>query len=504
MKQIRVRFAPSPTGGLHIGGVRTLVYNYLFAKKHAGKLILRIEDTDRSRFVDTAEQYITETANWLGITFDESPQKGGEFGPYRQSERLPIYRQHVQQLIRSGRAYYAFDTPEELAELRHRKTMNGRAWQYDAVTRMYMKNSLSLGEAKTQELLARNTPHVVRLNVPPEMEFLCPDLLRGNVVVPADMVDDKVLLKADGTPTYHLAAVVDDHLMRITHVLRGEEWLPSFAAHMLLWRFFEWEHERPVFVHLPLILKPQGQGKLSKRDAEQLSVPVFPLAWTDPHDQTYNRGFREEGFLPEALVNFLATLSWTTPSDEVTSTPDLIAAFSLEKVHHNGVRFDFDKAKWMNRQHLRLRPPVFFVPVLQACLRERSLPAPEESVLLDIIAHTQDRYETLQDVWAQTWYFFMAPSQVDVALLADKSSAQTLQLFTRFLAEPLERDVEEYLCEQARHHNLKIGNLQLMLRIMLTGAKMGVGVFFIARVIGAQQLRLRIDTALRALQKNPA
>src|SRR3984885_11154663 len=354
-KKVRVRFAPSRTGGLHLGGVRTVLYNYLFAKQHQGDFILRIEDTDQSRFVAGAEEYIYETLKWCGLEPDESPLKGGPFAPYRQSERKKIYREYAEKLVADGWAYYAFDTAEELEIMRtNHRTSTNPSPQYDHQTRMYMRNSISMGPEETEKLLAAKTPYVIRIKMPENEVLHLNDMIRGRVEFNTSLVDDKVLLKADGMPTYHLAVVVDDFLMQITHAFRGEEWLPSAPVHVLLWEYLGWKEYMPQWAHLPLILKPDGNGKLSKRDGDRLGFPVFAMNWTDPRTNETAKGFREMGFLPQAFVNMLAMLGWNSGTEqEIFSLDELVDKFSIERGHKGGAKFDFEKAKWFNHQYIQ-------------------------------------------------------------------------------------------------------------------------------------------------------
>ena len=353
-RPVRVRFAPSPTGPLHIGGVRTALYNYLFARQMGGQMLLRIEDTDQNRFVPGAENYILESLQWVGIQIDEGAGVGGPHAPYRQSERKEMYRQYAEQLVAADKAYYAFDTPEDLDAMRQQFEGQGSAFQYNALTRTRLNNSLTLPADETQAKLQAGEPYVIRLKVPAKEEIRLNDLIRGWVVVHSSQIDDKVLLKADGMPTYHLANVVDDHLMEISHVIRGEEWLPSAPLHVLLYKYLGWESTMPQFAHLPLLLKPDGNGKLSKRDADLGGFPIFPLEWTDPFNGTVAKGFREDGYLPEAVVNFLAFLGWNPGTEqELFSIDELIQAFSLERISKHGAKFDINKAKWFNQQYLK-------------------------------------------------------------------------------------------------------------------------------------------------------
>jgi glutamyl-tRNA synthetase len=382
-KKIRLRFAPSPTGGLHLGGVRTVLYNYLFARQYGGTFILRIEDTDQSRYVPGAEEYIHDCLAWCGLEPDEGPQVGGAFGPYRQSERkaLGIYEKYAAQLIRDGHAYYAFDTPEELEQMREKhKTPDNPSPQYNHELRRKMRNSLHLLPEETQALLAAGTPYVIRIKIDPDQEVAFTDMIRGDVSFATSGVDDKVLLKADGMPTYHLAVVVDDHLMEISHAFRGEEWLPSAPVHILLWKhLFGLEH-MPQWAHLPLILKPDGHGKLSKRDGDRLGFPVFAMNWTDPKTQEPATGFRETGFLPEAFINLLAVLGWNDGSNqEIFTREELIEKFSMDRVHKGGAKFDFEKAKWFNQEWIKRLPVTAYSPLVRALFDARGIPTPGAS-----------------------------------------------------------------------------------------------------------------------------
>ena len=357
-KKVRVRFAPSPTGGLHLGGVRTVLYNYLFAKHHSGDFILRIEDTDQSRYVEGAEQYIIDCLNWCGLHPDEGPHVDGEYAPYRQSERKDIYKKYAEQLVKDGYAYYAFDTPGEIEAMREDQKAKGKhTLHYDHHVRYNMKNSLNLMPGEVQQLLDAGTPYVIRIKVEPNETIFIEDMIRGRLEFNTENVDDKVLLKADGMPTYHLAVVVDDYLMKITHAFRGEEWLPSAPVHILLWKYLGWEYNMPKWAHLPLILKPDGNGKLSKRDGDRLGFPVFAMNWADPKTGELIKGFKELGFLPEAFINLLAVLGWNDGTEqEIYSLDELIAKFSIEKVHHAGAKFDYEKAKWFNHEWIKKLP----------------------------------------------------------------------------------------------------------------------------------------------------
>src|SRR3984885_12544801 len=386
-KKVRVRFAPSRTGGLHLGGVRTVLYNYLFAKQHQGDFILRIEDTDQSRYVAGAEEYIYETLNWCGLEPDESPLKGGPFGPYRQSERKKSYREYAEKLIRDGWAYYAFDTAEELEIMRtNHRTSTNPSPQYDHQTRMYMRNSISMGPEETEKLLTAKTPYVIRIKMPENEVLHLNDMIRGRVEFNTSLVDDKVLLKADGMPTYHLAVVVDDFLMQITHAFRGEEWLPSAPVHILLWKYLGWKADMPHWAHLPLILKPDGHGKLSKRDGARLGFPVYAMSWLDEKTGELTPGFRELGFLPEAFLNLLVMLGWNDGTDnEIFTLDELIDKFSIQRVNKAGAKFDFEKAKWFNSEWIKHSDAAKLKPEVKGVLQEKGLAITDDDYLLKVI-----------------------------------------------------------------------------------------------------------------------
>ncbi len=406
-RKVRVRFAPSPTGPLHIGGVRTALYNYLFARQHGGDLIFRIEDTDSTRFVPGAEEYILEAFRWLGIDFDEGVSFGGDHGPYRQSERRAIYKEYVDRLLREGKAYIAFDTPEELT----RKREEVQNFQYDAHTRLAMRNSLTLGEEETARLIADGQQYVVRFKVEPGEEIHVDDIIRGDVRVMSDILDDKVLYKsADQLPTYHLANIVDDHLMEVTHVIRGEEWLPSAPLHVLLYCAFGWADTMPAFAHLPLLLKPDGKGKLSKRDGDRLGFPVFPLEWHGA-DGTVSSGYRESGYLPAAVVNFLALLGWNPGTDqEILSMDELIAQFDLSKCSKSGAKFDYVKGQWFNREYILQTPDDVLAPAFDAILREQGIEAPMERVAAVVGMMKMKKINFIKDLWPLCDFFFIAPT----------------------------------------------------------------------------------------------
>ena len=421
-KRVRVRFAPSPTGGLHLGGVRTVLFNYLFAKKHGGDFILRIEDTDQTRFVPGAEEYIIQTLNWCGMTPDESPVVGGPYAPYRQSERKENYKQYATQLINAGHAYYAFDTPTEIEEMRNDfKTPENPSPQYNHAVRAKMRNSLSLDAAEVAALLEAGTPYVVRIKMPDNEEVTFTDMIRGEVSFNTSQVDDKVLLKADGMPTYHLAVVVDDYLMKISHAFRGEEWLPSAPVHILLWKYLGWQNEMPEWAHLPLILKPDGHGKLSKRDGDRLGFPVFAMDWTDPKTNEKAIGFKERGFLPEAFVNLLAVLGWNDGTDqEIFSMAELIEKFSIDRVHKGGAKFDYEKAKWFNAEWIKNADNAYLASLVLPYFDEAGIKVQDQTYLEKIIGITKERCILLPDFITQAGFYFAAPTQIDTASIAPK------------------------------------------------------------------------------------
>ncbi len=420
MSQVRVRFAPSPTGPLHIGGVRTALYNYLFARKHNGKFILRIEDTDQARFVEGAEEYIIEALKWCGLVIDEGINGGGEFEPYRQSDRKDLYRQYADILFDKGYAYYAFDTPQELESLRQKSEKEGKTFIYNSAVRERLNNSISLSDVEWNAKLDRGDPYVIRFRMPPDEEIGLDDLIRGHIVVNTNTLDDKVLFKSDGMPTYHLANIVDDHLMKISHVIRGEEWLPSFPLHVMLYRSFGWD--TPAFAHLPLLLKPDGKGKLSKRDGDKMGFPVFPIFW--PYGETA-RGFREDGYFPEAFVNMLALLGWNPGTEqEIFSMDELINAFSIERVGKSGSRFDPEKARWFNHQYLQKRTNNQLALEFREVLRAKGIHV--DIVRLEIlIGLTKERVSFVKDFWNQTDFFFKAPEEYDPEVIRKRWQENT-------------------------------------------------------------------------------
>ncbi len=506
-KRVRVRFAPSPTGGLHLGGVRTVLFNYLFAKKHGGDFILRIEDTDQSRFVPGAEDYIVQTLNWCGMIPDESPVVGGPFAPYRQSERKESYKQYATTLINAGHAYYAFDTPTELEEMRnHFKTSENPSPQYNHAIRAKMRNSLSLDAAEVAALLSANTPYVVRIKMPDHEEVTFTDMIRGEVSFNTSQVDDKVLLKADGMPTYHLAVVVDDYLMKISHAFRGEEWLPSAPVHVLLWKYLGWQNEMPEWAHLPLILKPDGHGKLSKRDGDRLGFPVFAMDWTDPKTNEKAIGFKERGFLPEAFVNLLVVLGWNDGTDqEIFSMAELIEKFSINRVHKGGAKFDYEKAKWFNAEWIKNADNAYLAGLVQPYFDAAGIVVNDPAYLQKIIGITKERCILLPDFITQAGFYFSAPTQIDTASIAPKWDENKKNFFEALCMafensnsnDPLE--LENIFKALTATHGLKAGELMLPMRIMLVGGKFGPGVFEIAATIGISDTVARIKHALTLL-----
>ena len=536
-RRVRVRFAPSPTGALHIGGVRTALYNYLFARQHGGDMLLRIEDTDSTRFVPGAEEYILEALDWLGIGIDEGLRlkKGtkeieavGEHGPYRQSERREIYHTYVKQLLDSGHAYIAFDTPEEL-EAKRTEIPN---FQYDARTRMQMRNSLTMSAEEVGELLAKGEKYVVRFKVEPNEDVHVHDLIRGEVVINSNILDDKVLYKsADDLPTYHLANIVDDHLMEISHVIRGEEWLPSAPLHVLLYRAFGWEDTMPEFAHLPLLLKPDGNGKLSKRDGDRLGFPVFPLEFHNQKDGTVSSGYRESGYLPEAVINFLALLGWHGSGDQEMYTMDeLIKDFSLDRVSKSGAKFDYEKGKWFNHQYLQLRSNEeladMFMPVLKEKLANANpnanANANAKPMVAAVIGLTKDRVNFVPELWEQTNFFFVAPNEYDEKSLKKRwkeDSPRHMQELLALLETVSENEwhqsyqttddngntvtrwhLDDVVMPWIAEHEYGVGIVMNAFRICLVGAARGPHIWEITNILGKTETLQRVQTAIEAIK----
>jgi glutamyl-tRNA synthetase len=503
--KVRVRFAPSPTGGLHLGGVRTVLYNYLFARQYGGDFILRIEDTDQSRYVPGAEEYIFETLKWCGLEPDESTQQGGSFGPYRQSERKENYRKYAEELVKNSYAYYAFDTAAELDEMRNRlRTTENPSPQYDRQVRMQMRNSLALSKEEVDHLLQQGTPHVVRIKMPEGETVTFTDMIRGEVSFDTAVVDDKVLLKADGMPTYHLAVVVDDFQMQITHAFRGEEWLPSAPVHVLLWRYLFGEDNMPKWAHLPLILGPSG--KLSKRDGAKYGFPVFAMNWNDPKTGELTEGFREKGFLPEAFVNMLAMLGWNDGTEgEVFSLDELVHRFSIEKVHKGGAKFDYEKAKWFNHEWIKKLPVSRYRDEVKRIFAEKGLLIQDDAYLEQIMNLVKDRCTLLPDFWEHSFFFFRAPKKIDFTPILAKWNPAKKEFFMK-LSQPLlsisdwkAASLEALFKQLAEQAGIKPGELQLPLRLMLVGGKFGPPVFDIAEVLGKEETVTRIEAAMEQI-----
>jgi len=502
-KKIRVRFAPSPTGPLHIGGVRTALYNYLFARNSGGKCILRIEDTDQARFVPGAEDYIIEAFKWCGIEFDEGVHVGGPYGPYRQSERKEIYKAYAEKLIASGHAYYAFDTPEELAALRKQYESAKKTFVYNFEVRKSLKNSLALSKDKTRKLLEAGTPFVVRFKNPEDELIRMNDLIRGEVVVNSSVLDDKILFKSDGMPTYHLAHVVDDHLMEISHVIRGEEWLPSLPLHVLLYKAFEWEI--PEFAHLPLLLKPNGKGKLSKRDGDRMGFPVFPLQWKDPKSGEISRGYREDGYFPDAFVNMLALLGWN-PGDEreIFNLEELSKAFSIERVGKSGSRFDPEKAKWFNHQYLVKKDHDELARLFLPILNEHGVSADLDYVI-QVVKLVKERVHFVHELWDQSDFFFRAPEEYDAKAVKKrwkqnsydqiKELKEILSNIEDFSSENIESIVKQWLEEKG----YGMGAVMNAFRLIIVGGLRGPHLFDIISLLGQEETLRRMEAGLHEL-----
>ena len=498
---VRVRFAPSPTGPLHIGGVRTCLYNYLFAKQHNGKLLLRIEDTDQTRFVPGAEAYIIESFKWLGINFDEGVHVGGKYAPYKQSERMHIYKKYADELIDKGWAYYAFDTPEALEAKRKEAETEKRMFQYDMNTRNLMCNSLTLSPEATAEKLKEN--YVVRFKYPENTEVFIHDLIRGEVKINSQLLDDKVLFKSDGLPTYHLANVVDDHLMEITHVIRGEEWLPSAPLHVMLYQAFEWQP--PQFAHLPLLLKPDGNGKLSKRDGDRLGFPVFPLQWQDPKTGEISSGYRESGYLPEAVTNFLALLGWNPGTEEeVMTMQQLIESFSLEKVSKSGAKFDLDKAKWFNHHYIQQKSNKELTEVFARQLAENNI-HPKNDKIEKAVALVKERVYFTTDFWNQSAFLFQVPETYNPEVIKKRWKEDTplhLNQIAEILSSvnPFDKTIaHDKVMAFIQDYQLNMGQIMNSLRLVLVGDSKGPDLFEIIDFIGLEETVRRIAKALNEI-----
>ena len=503
-RKVRVRFAPSPTGPLHIGGVRTALYNYLFARQHGGEMVFRIEDTDSTRFVPGAEEYIIESFRWLGIDFDEGVSFGGQHGPYRQSERREIYKKYVDQLLAEEKAYIAFDTPEELAKKRE-QTPN---FQYDAQTRMQMRNSLTLPREEVERLIGDGQQYVVRFKIEPGEDVHVQDLIRGDVKINSSILDDKVLYKsADQLPTYHLANIVDDHLMEISHVIRGEEWLPSAPLHVLLYRAFGWEATMPQFAHLPLLLKPDGKGKLSKRDGDRLGFPVFPLEWKDPKTGDISRGYREDGYLPEAVINFLALLGWNDGTDKELFTMDeLIEAFSFDHCSKKGAKFDFEKGKWFNHEYLmRLddaRLAALFKPVLAQHVDPSRF---TDEYITRAVGLIKSRINFVGDAWEHTRFFFVAPTEYSEKDVKKRWKEDTPAIMRqlievlRGLDDMTSAHAEEVVLGWIKDNEYHMGNVMNAFRLTVVGECKGPHMFDITELLGKDETIARIERGLATI-----
>ena len=501
-RKVRVRFAPSPTGPLHIGGVRTALFNYLFARQHGGEFVFRIEDTDSNRFVPGAEEYILESFRWLGITFDEGVSFGGDKGPYRQSERRSIYKKYVDQLIADGKAYIAFDTPQELEAARN-ATPN---FQYDARTRLQMRNSLTLGKDEVEQLMAEGQQYVVRFRIEPGEEILVNDLIRGEVRVKSDILDDKVLYKsADELPTYHLANIVDDHLMEITHVIRGEEWLPSAPLHVLLYRAFGWENTMPQFAHLPLLLKPEGKGKLSKRDGDRLGFPVFPLEWHDPNSGEVSSGYRESGYFPEAVINFLALLGWNPGTEqELFSLEELVRSFDISRCSKAGAKFDYKKGIWFNHEYLLRKSPEevaqLFAPIVAGNGADASM-----QQITEVVRMMKDRVNFVSELWDLCSFFFFPPKEYDEKTVKKRwkpDSAEVMTQLSEVLAGMTDFSIEnqEAVVRQwIESKGYKLGDVMNAFRLCLVGEGKGPGMFDISAYLGKEETLRRLRRAIEVL-----
>lgn len=502
-RKVRVRFAPSPTGALHIGGVRTALYNYLFARQHGGDFVFRIEDTDSNRFVPGAEEYIIESFRWLGIKFDEGVSFGGEHGPYRQSERRAIYRKYVDQLLDAGKAYIAFDTPEEL-EAKRQEIKN---FQYDAHTRMMMRNSLTLPAEEVERLIADGNQYVVRFKIEPGEDVHVNDMIRGDVVIKSDILDDKVLYKsADELPTYHLANIVDDHLMEISHVIRGEEWLPSAPLHVLLYRAFGWEDTMPRFAHLPLLLKPDGKGKLSKRDGDRLGFPVFPLEWHDPKTGEVSNGFREQGYFPEAVINFLALLGWNPGTEQEMFTLDeLVEQFDITKCSKAGARFDYQKGIWFNHEYILRKSneeiSKLFAPIVAGNGIDESMER-----ITKVVSMMKDRVNFVKELWPLCSFFFIPPTEYDEKTVRKRWKENSAQVMGE-LAEVLE-GIDDFSLENQEHivmawvesKGYKLGDVMNAFRLTLVGEGKGPGMFDISAFLGKEETLRRLRRAIEVLK----
>ncbi len=501
-RKVRVRFAPSPTGALHIGGVRTALYNYLFARQHGGEMIFRIEDTDSNRFVPGAEEYILESFKWLGIPFDEGVSFGGDHGPYRQSERKSIYKKYVDQLLEAGKAYIAFDTPEEL-DAKRGEVAN---FQYDASTRGSMRNSLTLSKEEVDALIADGQQYVVRFKIEPNENVVVNDQIRGEVVINSSILDDKVLYKsADQLPTYHLANIVDDHLMEVSHVIRGEEWLPSAPLHVLLYRAFGWEDTMPAFAHLPLLLKPEGNGKLSKRDGDRLGFPVFPLEWKDPKTGDISSGYREAGYLPEALINFLALLGWNPGNDqEVMTMDEMIKLFDLKRCSKSGAKFDYKKGIWFNHTYIQQKSNEEIAELFLPVLKENGVEAPMDTVVA-VVGMMKDRVNFVSELWDSSKFFFVPPTAYDEKTAKKRWKEDSAERMTELagVIEALEdfspQNQEAVVMQWITDNGYHMGNIMNAFRLAIVGEGKGPHMFDITSIIGKADTIARLKRAVEVL-----
>lgn len=508
---VRVRFAPSPTGALHIGGIRTALYNYLFARQNGGQMILRIEDTDQTRYVAGAEEYIKDSLKWVGLSLDEGPDQGGPYAPYRQSERKELYREFADRLIANGYAYYAFDTEAELEEMRKRlKAAGVPSPQYNGITRTQMRNSLTLPEDEVKQMLKDGVPYVIRLKVPRKEEVRLQDMIRGWVLVHSAQIDDKVLMKSDGMPTYHLANVVDDHLMKITHVIRGEEWLPSAPLHVLLYRYLGWEAEMPHFAHLPLLLKPDGNGKLSKREADRLGFPIFPLNWSDAQTGEIAIGYRESGYLPDALINFLAFLGWNPGTEqEIFSMDELIQAFSIERIGKAGAKFDIQKAQWFNQQYLRKLPDAALSKYLLEELRKHDISCTEDRAE-KIVSLVKERATFPHDLYNVSQFFFAIPEVYDAKIVDKKWNDDAIRVLVAYAGAVVENqpssaeDFRELLESTTGRLQVETGRILQALRLSVTGMGTGPDLMTVMSILGAEEIGSRIRHAIHVLKPQKA
>ncbi len=501
-QEVRVRFAPSPTGPLHIGGVRTALYNYLFARQNGGKMILRIEDTDQTRFVPGAEDYIIEALTWLGIQFDEGVHIGGPYGPYRQSDRKPMYKEYADQLLRDGWAYYAFDKPEELEAKRKEYEAQKKTFQYDCNTRGSMQNSLSLPADEVQRRLESGEPYVVRFKFPADTEITVHDLIRGDVTMNSNLLDDKVLFKSDGMPTYHLANIVDDHTMRISHVIRGEEWLPSAPLHVMLYKAFGWEDTMPQFAHLPLLLKPEGNGKLSKRDGDRLGFPVFPLDWHDPKSGELSSGYRERGYFPEAVVNILALLGWNPGTEqEILSMDELIKLFNIAHISKSGAKFNVEKAKWFNHEYMQMHSDEEVADMFLPILTEHGIQADHDYVV-KVCGMMKERINFISEMWDTTSYFFVAPTEYDPAAIKKRwkpgMTTHMAKVIEILNTVPFEYDAihKALLDDYIVGNQLNMGQVMNSLRLAVVGKTVGPDMLTLVMMLGKEETIRRVQRAI--------